>query len=107
MHLRWTQAHKRCDLDLRDRHGQFISAVYGHGKNWYLTAWIGLPILRESNSFRGLFASLDPRTMTAQLPTLAAMVDAGLIVERLRTAGRLERVFIDGEWVLPLSLIHI
>src|SRR5687767_6082390 len=40
-------------------------------------------------------------TSLAQLPTPSALVDGALIVERLRSAGRLDRVFIDGEWVLP------
>jgi hypothetical protein len=31
----------------------------------------------------------------------ADLADVALIIERLRTAGRLDRVFIDGEWVLP------
>src|SRR5688572_13347194 len=40
-------------------------------------------------------------TSLAQLPTPSALVDGALIVERLRSAGRLDRVFVDGEWVLP------
>jgi aldehyde dehydrogenase (NAD+) len=40
-------------------------------------------------------------TSLAQSPTLSAPVDGALIVERLRTCGRLDRVFVDGEWIVP------
>ena len=44
-------------------------------------------------------------TSIDQLTTPAALVDEttayASIVERLRTAGRLDRLFIDGEWVVP------
>ena len=39
--------------------------------------------------------------MTTELPEPLAPVHVGLIVERLKAAGRLDRLFIDGEWVLP------
>src|SRR5688572_26580085 len=44
---------------------------------------------------------LRPMTSLAQLPAPAALVDGALIVERLRSAGRLDRAFIDGDWVVP------
>src|SRR5438128_850195 len=40
-------------------------------------------------------------TSLLQLPKPAVLVDAALIIERLRSAGRLDRAYIDGEWVLP------
>jgi aldehyde dehydrogenase (NAD+) len=40
-------------------------------------------------------------TSLAQLPKPSALVDGAWIVERLRTTGRLDRVFIDGEWIVP------
>ena len=39
--------------------------------------------------------------MTTQLTAPLAPVHVGLIVERLKAEGRLDRLFIDGEWVLP------
>jgi aldehyde dehydrogenase (NAD+) len=42
-------------------------------------------------------------TSIAQLPTPSAPVDGALIVERLRAADRLDRVFIDGQWSVPLG----
>jgi len=40
-------------------------------------------------------------TSLAQLPAPSALVDGAWIVERLRTTGRLDRMFIDGEWIVP------
>ncbi|MDQ0024047.1 acyl-CoA reductase-like NAD-dependent aldehyde dehydrogenase, partial [Variovorax paradoxus] len=39
--------------------------------------------------------------MTSALPTSAAPVEGGTIIERLRRTGHLDRIFVDGEWVLP------
>ena len=58
--LWWTQAHGRCGLDLSDSREQFISVAYGYLENVYLTAWIGVPILRASESFRGFSLTWIP-----------------------------------------------
>ena len=39
--------------------------------------------------------------MTSASPTPAALVEGGPIIECLRRAGHLDRIFVDGEWVLP------